>query len=389
MYVSFDDGDHWQSLRLNLPATSVRDLTIKNDDLAIGTHGRGFWILDDITPLRQLDDKVLSSGSYLFEPQLTYRVRWNMNSDTPLPPDVPAGQNPPDGAILDYYLQSAASGPVTLEILDGAGKLVRRFSSSDPLPPPDPELAIPAYWLRPPQKLSSEAGFHRFLWNLHYPPVPGIKPEYPIAAVYENTAPASTSPWVMPGKYQVVLTANGQKSTRELTIEMDPRVKTPTAGLQRQFDLSLQVYEDILALQPINEQIEQLRAQLKAQRAKSPSSADTAKLDAFSQKLDAFAGAEGRRRRGTQQAPTLSSVRGSLMELFSVLQDVDATPTNQAAQAIPVLHTSTQTLLKQWAELEKTDLPQLKSQLKISELPKLPVGWAGQSLGTTSNRDEE
>ena len=219
--------------------------------------------------------------------------------------------------------------------------------------------------------------------------MPGIKPEYPIAAVYENTAPASTSPWVMPGKYQVVLTANGQKSTRELTIEMDPRVKTPTAGLQRQFDLSLQVYEDILALQPINEQIEQLRAQLKAQRAKSPSSADTAKLDAFSQKLDAFAGAEGRRRRGTQQAPTLSSVRGSLMELFSVLQDVDATPTNQAAQAIPVLHNSTQALVKQWAELEKTDLPQLKSQLKISELPKLPVGWAGQSLGTTSNRDEE
>ena len=104
VYVSFDDGDHWQSLRLNLPATSVRDLTVKDNDLAIGTHGRGFWILDDITPLRQLDDKVLAGNAYLFEPELAYRVRWNMNTDTPLPPDEPAGQNPPDGAILDYYL---------------------------------------------------------------------------------------------------------------------------------------------------------------------------------------------------------------------------------------------------------------------------------------------
>jgi photosystem II stability/assembly factor-like uncharacterized protein len=390
VYVSFDDGDHWQSLRLNLPATSVRDLTIKNDDLAIGTHGRGFWILDDITPLRQLDDKVIASSAYLFEPQLTYRVRWNMNTDTPLPPDVPAGQNPPDGAVLDYYLKSAASGPVTLDILDSTGKSVRRYSSDDPLPKPDPELSIPTYWPRPPQKLLNEAGFHRFLWDLHYPPVPGIKPEYPIAAIYENTAPASTSPWVMPGKYLVVLTANGQKYTRELTIEMDPRVKTPIAGLQQQFDLSHQVYEDILALQPINDQVEQLRSQLKAQKAKSLSSANAAKLDAFSQKLDAFAGAgSGRRRRGNQQAATLSSVRGSLLDLFSVLQDVDATPTNQVAQAIPVLRNSTQQILKQWAEIQKNDLPQLKSQLNISALPKLPEGAGAGLLGITTNSDEE
>ena len=390
VYVSFDDGDHWQSLRLNLPATSVRDLTIKNDDLAIGTHGRGFWILDDITPLRQIDDKVVASNAYLFEPELTYRVRWNMNTDTPLPPDVPAGQNPPDGAVLDYYLRSAAPGPVTLEIFDSSGKLVRRYSSDDPLPPPDPELAIPSYWPRPPQKLSNQAGFHRFLWDLHYPPVPGIKPEYPIDAIYENTAPASTSPWVMPGRYQVMLTANGQKLTRELTVEMDPRVKTPIAGLQQQFDLSHQIYEDILVLQPINEQVEQLRAQLKAQKAKSPSTANAAKLDAFSQKLDSFAGAAGgRRRRGGQQTATLSSVRGALMEIFSVLQDVDATPTNQAAQAIPVLSNSTLALIKQWAEIQKTDLPQLKSQLNISELPKLPEGSVTETLAITGNRDEE
>ncbi len=389
VYVSFDDGDHWQSLRLNLPATSVRDLIIKDDDLAIGTHGRGFWILDDITPLRQIDDKALAANAYLFAPELAYRVRWNTNSDTPLPPDVPAGQNPPDGAILNYYLGSGTSGDVTLEVLDSSGKVVRRYSSADPLPPPDPELSIPTYWVRPLQKLSNQPGFHRFVWDLHYAPIPGVKPEYPIAAVYENTAPAYTSPWAMPGKYQVVLTANGKQYKQDFTIQMDPRVKTPVTDLQQQFNLSQQVYQDLLVLQPINDQVEKLRAQIKAQRAKSQSDADKAKLDAFTQKLDALAGAGGRRRRGTQQAATLSSVRGSLFEMFSVLQDADAAPTPQATQAVPVLHNSTQELVKQWEEIQKTDLPQMKSQLGILALPVLPSGSVASSEGITTNRDED
>jgi len=388
VYVSFDDGDHWQSLRLNLPATSVRDVIVKDNDLAIGTHGRGFWILDDITPLRQIDDKIVAGAAYLFRPEAAYRVRWNTNTDTPLPPDVPAGQNPPDGAILNYYLGGTTSGEVTLEILDAGDKLVRRYSSSDPLPPPDPQLAIPTYWPRRPQKLSNQPGFHRFVWDLHYPPVPGVKPEYPIAAVYENTPPASTSPWAMPGKYYVVLTANGKQYRQELTIEMDPRVKTPVADLQQQFNVSQQVYQDLLVLQPINDKVEQLRTQLKAQRAKSSSDADVAKLDSFTQKLDAFAGASGRRRRGNQQAATLSSVRGSLFEQFSVLQDVDAAPTSQTAQAVPVLHDSTQAIVKQWEEIEKTDVSQLKSQLVLEDLPHLEGGLPPSS-GVTANRDEE
>jgi photosystem II stability/assembly factor-like uncharacterized protein len=386
VYVSFDDGDHWQSLRLNLPATSVRDLIIKDNDLAVGTHGRGFWILDDITPLRQLDDKALAGKAFLFAPELAYRVRWNTNTDTPLPPDVPAGQNPPDGAILNYYLGAGASGDVTLEILDSTGRLVRRYSSADPLPAPDPELAIPSYWVRPPQKLSNQSGFHRFVWDLHYPPIPGVKPDYPIAAVYMNTPPVSTSPWAMPGKYKVVLTAYGQKYTQELTLTMDPRVKTSTADLQQQFDLSQEVYRNLLALQPVNDQVEQLRAQIKAQRAKSTSTDQTAKLDAFSQKLDAFAGTGGRRRRGNQPAATLSSVRGSLFETFSVLQDVDATPTPQATKMVPTLNQSTQDLVKQWSEMQKNDLPQLKQQLGILAFPEVTIhrsSWEGM------NQDEE
>ena len=387
IYVSFDDGDHWQSLRLNLPATSVRDVIVKNDDLAIGTHGRGFWILDDITPLRQLDEKVVAANAHLFEPETAYRVRWNVNFDTPLPPDEPSGQNPPDGAILNYYLGPGATGDVTLEILDSTGKLVRRYSSADPVPAPDPELFIPSYWLRPHQQLGNQPGFHRFVWDLRFTPIPGVKPEVPIAAVYRNTAPAATSPWVLPGKYKVVLTANGQKQTQDLNIVMDPRVKTPMEGLQQQFTLSDQVYENLLKLQPINDQVDQLRAQIQAQRAKSPAPAEAAKLDAFSQKLDGFAGASGRRRRGNQQAPTLSSVRGSLFEVFSVLQDADVTPTPQASQAVSTLSQSTQSLLKQWEEIQKTDLPQLKSQLGIVAFPK--VNAALNDPMVTTNQDEE
>ncbi len=271
VYVSFDDGDHWQSLRLNLPASSVRDVIVKDNDLAVAMHGRGFWILDDITPLRQIDDKVVAGKAYLFAPELAYRVHWDMWTDTPLPPDEPAGQNPPDGAILNYYLGAGASGDVKLEVFDSAGKLVRAYSSADPIAcsrsrPHHPHLLGASAAAA----LSNQPGFHRFVWDLHYAPVPGIKPEYPIAAIYKNTAPAATSPWAMPGKYKVVLTANGQKYTQDLTIQMDPRVKTSIADLQQQFELSQQVYQDILALQPINDQVEQLRAQIKAQREKSP-----------------------------------------------------------------------------------------------------------------------
>jgi len=360
VYVSFDDGDRWQSLRLNMPATSVRDLLIKDNDLAVATHGRGFWILDDITPLRQLDDKSLAGNAFFFAPELAYRVRWDTNSDTPLPPDYPAGQNPPDGAILNYYLKSSPSDPVTLEIMDAGGKTVRRFSSADPMPPPDPLLAIPSYWLRPPERLSNAAGFHRFVWDMHYVPVPGVKPEYPIAAVPENTAPQPTSPWIMPGKFTAVLTVDGQKYTQPLTVEMDPRVKTSAADLQKQFDLSSQVYADVLALQPVVDRAAAARAQLKVMRDKA-SGAEAAKLDEVSKKLNAVAGGEGRRRRGPH-TDSLTGVRDSLLQMLTMLQEVDLAPTTQAAQALPKLHQSTTALIQQWNQFEAAELAPLKTQ---------------------------
>ena len=190
VYVSFNDGEDWQPLQFNLPRTSMRDLTIHGDDLVLGTHGRSFWILDDITPLRQLTPDVAKADAYLFQPQTTYRVRWNRNSDTPLPPEVPAGKNPPDGALLDYFLRAAARQPVTLEISDSRGQLIRRFSSSDELEAREKiEKAIPAptYWVRPEQILSAAAGMHRFVWDLHFPPPDSLGHDYPISAIYQDT----------------------------------------------------------------------------------------------------------------------------------------------------------------------------------------------------------
>jgi len=360
VYVSFDDGDHWQSLRLNMPATSVRDLAIKDNDLAVATHGRGFWILDDITPLRQMDGKIVAGNAYLYAPETALRVRWDTNPDTPLPPDTPAGQNPPDGAIFNYYLKSASAAPVTLEIVDSAGKLVRKFSTTDPVPQLDPQLEIPSYWLRPPHPLASNAGFHRFVWDMHYPRVPGIKPEYPIAAVPWNTVPAPVSPWVMPGKYSVVLTVDGQRYAQALTVEMDPRVKTSTADLQKQFDLSQQVYQDLLALQPVIEKVTATRAQLKAMREKA-SAENTSKIDEASKELESLEGGESRRRRGPQPE-NLKGVRASLLSMLTMLQEVDAAPTTQAAAAIPKLHAATASLIEQWKEVETKQLAPLNLQ---------------------------
>jgi photosystem II stability/assembly factor-like uncharacterized protein len=223
VWVSIDDGDNWQPLRLNMPATSIRDLVIHDGDVVAGTHGRSFWILDDISPLRQLSAENAADDAHLFAPRVTYRYPRDTNTDTPLPPEEPAGKNPPDGAILYYHLQSAAAGPVTLEILDSTGKTVRRFSSEDKPAPPDPNLNVPAYWIRPFQPLSAEAGMHRFVWDLHGPPrAVGGRGGYPISAIYHDT-PVSQGEWMPPGRYTVKLVVNGHNYSQPLVVRPDPR----------------------------------------------------------------------------------------------------------------------------------------------------------------------
>src|SRR5579863_1888915 len=184
VYVSFDDGDHWQPLKQNMPPISIRDLVIHENDLVAGTHGRGFWILDDVSPLRQVNAVSTAAEAHLFRPSAALRVRWNNGTDTPLPPEEPAGQNPPDGAILYYNLKSAASSPVTIEIFDSAKKLVRRYSSDDKPDPIDPALNVPTYWIRHASIPTTAAGLHRFVWDLCYAPPDAVDHDYPISAIY-------------------------------------------------------------------------------------------------------------------------------------------------------------------------------------------------------------
>jgi photosystem II stability/assembly factor-like uncharacterized protein len=242
VYVSFDDGANWQSLRLNMPATSIRDLVIKDDDLIIGTHGRSFWILDDITSLRQVNNKLISQPTILYKPQNTFRVRWNMYPDTPIPQEEPAGQNPPDGAVINYYLNENVNN-ISLEILDAKNTVVRKYSSLDTMYKIG-DVNIPHYWIRPQQILSAAAGSHRFIWDMHYTPL-NIAPSYPISATYLNTAPEATSAWVMPGTYTSKLTVDGKVYTQTFEVKMDPRVKTSVKDLQLQHDLSLMFYNNI------------------------------------------------------------------------------------------------------------------------------------------------
>ena len=240
VYFSLDAGENWQSLRLNMPASSIRDLVIKDDDLVIGTHGRSFWILDNITPIRQINLNK-TKETVLFKPQKAIRVRWNMNTDTPLPPEEPAGENPPDGAMIDYYLNSNSSGPVKLEILNAKGEIIRTFSSNDTLYT-IPEVNIPLYWIRPQQILAATKGAHRFLWDMKYTPL-NTPAAYPMTAIIHNTPPDATAPWVMPGNYKIRLTVDGKIQEQPITITMDPRVKTSTTQWQRQHDLSMICYE--------------------------------------------------------------------------------------------------------------------------------------------------
>ena len=224
VYVSFDDGDHWHSLRLNMPASSVRDLQVKDDDLVAGTHGRGYLILDDLTPLRQYAASLASANAHLYAPETTFRVRNNMNPPTPWPPDMATGKNPPNGAIVDYYLGPKFSGPVEIQIVDSKGGLISKFSSTDPIPPFDPRYPDPAYWARPPLTVPTTAGHHRFLWDMRYQDIPGMSTGPDAAqAVPGDTPSVAASPFVMPGTYTVKLIAGGKTMSEPITIVMDPR----------------------------------------------------------------------------------------------------------------------------------------------------------------------
>ena len=354
VYISFDDGDHWQPLRLNMPATSIRDLVFKDADVVVGTHGRSFWILDDVAPLRQLTPATAAADAVLYKPESAIRVRWDMNTDTPLPQEEPAGENPPDGAIIDYYLKAEASGPVTLDILDGAGRVVRHYSSTDTLYTV-PDVNIPTYWIRPQQLLSAKAGAHRFLWDLHYQPL-NVPASYPIAAVYANTAPEPTSPWALPGTYTVRLTAGGKVTTQQLMVRMDPRVKTSAAALQQQFSLSMEAYEGRKRAMAAYDSLQALRGAIAA--ALPGAGEGLAKtLHALDAKAAALAGVPRRGRGGASSGGAglkpFSQLQNEYAGIFGILDGADLPPTMQVQTALQAVRSGFRTSDAALGQLEK------------------------------------
>ena len=385
VWVSFDDGDHWSSLRLNMPATSIRDLVVKDDDIAVGTHGRSFWILDDIAPLRQLGTSTASSAVTLFKPANPYRFRWSKYTDTPLPPDEPSGQNPPDGAIIDYYLGPNVSGDARLEILAPGGRVARVYTSRDTSMAPADLGNVPAYWIRPTQVLSAAPGFHRFVWDLHFTPPAGTSSQpgnYPISATPHDTPREPRGPFAAPGEYTARLTVGGKSYSQTFTVRMDPRIKLPAAVIAQNHATSLALYDAIARDSALVDRATAVRARLRDARSKVSDGSVTSAIDAFEASIGAVVGQGGGGGRGggrggggggASATPTLRSITGELMTLFNFLEDADAEPTTQAAAAIRAAQREFVALESRWARIRTTDLAALNAKLRAAGQPPITI----------------
>jgi len=373
VWVSFDDGDNWQSLQQNLPHTSMRDLGIHENDLIVATHGRSFWILDDITPLRQLAESVTKADAYLFKPEPAYRVWRSTNPDTPIPPDEPAGKNPPDGAILDYFLAQPAPGPVTLEIADARGNVVRRFSSTDKPQVSQQELEkqlIPLYWIRMPKTLSQTSGMHRWVWDLHYPSPASMQHPYPISAVPYDTPRSPLGPLALPGEYTARLTVNGHTSTAPLTVKMDPRVNVVSAGIEQQFKLETRLASELTtsteAVTRANSVLDQLH-----KIAAQPSGALADSIKAFDQKVGTMLRGTTPPVPGAALEVTLTRANGAVGMLYESIGQADAAPTAAQINAVADTERDLSDVMKQWEQIKQSDLAALNRQLKSANLPEI------------------
>ena len=376
VWVSFDDGDHWQSLQLNLPHSSMRDLSIHEDDLLVGTHGRSFWVLDDITPLRQISDAMQKAEAFLFRPGSAYRVKRDTNTDTPIPPDEPTALNPPDGAAIDYFLAQPAAGPLTLEILDAQNKVVRRYASTDPPRITEEELArqlIPPYWTRIPKRLSTDAGMHRWVWDLHYTAPYSTRSDYPIAAVPHDTPRLPEGPGALPGRYTVRLTVNGHAYSEPLIVKMDPRIKATPEGLAQLFQAQSRLAsmmsessEAVVQARSAEEQLQKLAGQASGALADS--------IAALDKKIGVLAGAGGGGFfAAPSPKPTLGRSTGEVATLYAALDRGDYAPTASQSAAIERAAQGFAPLWNEWRAIKSTDIPALNKQLAAANLPAIKL----------------
>jgi hypothetical protein len=343
--------------------------------LIAGTHGRGFWILDDVTPLRQAaaaKAALAKNEPYLFKPQTATRVRAGTNEPTPWPPELPAGESAPPGALIDYYLPKAASGPVTLEIVDAAGQVVRTYSSTEPVFHPDPgkDMAaydevckktptaaycgLPLYWPAPQFIVATTAGMHRFSWDLKFDPVSPADlipagDEEATGAVPGRTYPNYNVPWVPPGRYTVRLTVDGVTKTQPITVRLDPRVHIAPEALTMLNTLSTGLYREAVAAH---------RAFTEA-KALSQTLAPRSGIDAIKSELEELApsdlqrNARGLRRRGgAPAAPSLEAVSNALQAAAMAMQAAEVAPTAAQIRAAASARAQAQRVMARWTAVK-------------------------------------
>jgi photosystem II stability/assembly factor-like uncharacterized protein len=383
VWVSQNDGDRWDSLQINLPHTSMRDLAVHGDDLILGTHGRSIWILDDISPLRQMTQTPVQNP-VLLHPASAYRVPRSTWTDTPIPPDEPLGANPPAGAVIDYFLPRAAKGVVTLEVLDGKGELVRRFRSDDPPDMSDEELArelIPRYWIALPRILPKTSGMHRWVWDLRYPPPVTTTRGFPISAVPHATPREPLGPVALPGSYVIRLTVDGHRFEQPLLLEPDPRVSVSAAALQQQLELASRLAgllstssQALLEAQSQQQQLQETKARSGARGAAAEQA-----VKSFDTKLGALLGAKSPETADdagkVEVKILLPEVQGQLDALYKQVTQADGAPTAAELSAARTVEEKIGALLQRWQQLQ-TGLPALNKTLHAAGLTALRAGAA-------------
>ena len=378
VYFSWDDGDHWQPLSLNLPPTPVTDLTVHGDDVAISTFGRGLWILDDVSALRALSPGMTT---YLFSPADAVRVRWDNYQDTPYPPETPAGQNPPDGAIIDYYLKDAATSELTLTIYDEKHNQVAQFSST-PQPFHLPPANVPEYWFAPPPALTRAAGLNRFAWNLRYAP-PAALPygyfgnllQYTEYTLADHAVPGDTprvqpqGPFVAPGNYTVELRYDGKGIVQPFIVKPDPRIHASQADLVEQRDLALEIVRGMKSSNDGYHQTAALRRSLDdAQKALTGAEAEKVKAaaEALARKIDAV-------EKGTRAAPGFGPVNRDLARLIVSVESADIRPADTVRVAVQQSCEALDKSAAQWQQLNQQDVPALNALLAGTKASALPA----------------
>ncbi len=366
IFVSFDDGDRWQSLALNLPRTACRDITFAGNDLVVGTFGRGIWVLDDYVVLRQMTNDVTHEAVHLFAPAPTVRVRRNVNYDTPFPPEVPHALDPPPGVLIDYWLSARPTAEVTLDVLDSAGRTVRHLSSVPQ--PPVPEAARPPhpnFWVAPPFRLPTEAGGNRTNWDLRADPPPAFVHTFEINANPGLTPASPVGALVAPGTYTLRLTVDGRSATARVTVTNDPRSPATTSDVRAQVALQRALAGAMRTAYEAYQQAAVIRARLDSLGPRDSASPSAKALAAFRARLDSVAGTAPTTRfnvgRPGRLPTDLASLHGRFEDQFMAQENGDLAPTAAMRRAFAGACRDLAATLARWRDLERRPMPGLEA----------------------------